>query len=102
MGKRPSYLHFIDRIDVNSNYEPNNCKWSTTLEQSRNKRNSILLTFDNETKNMTEWAQIYNMHRKTLEWRLWKGMSVKQALETPIDNKFKIKRKKENELLLQI
>ena len=31
--------HSIDRIDVNGNYEPGNCKWSTNQEQARNKRN---------------------------------------------------------------
>ncbi len=30
----------IDRINVNGNYEPSNCRWVTMLEQSKNKRNS--------------------------------------------------------------
>lgn len=35
----------IDRKDVNGNYEPNNCKWSTILEQAGNKRNTIRVSF---------------------------------------------------------
>lgn len=38
MGECPSPDHSIERTDVNGNYEPGNCCWATTEEQSRNKR----------------------------------------------------------------
>jgi hypothetical protein len=38
MGPKPTPLHSIDRIDVNGNYDPSNCKWSTSSEQQKNKR----------------------------------------------------------------
>lgn len=38
MGRKPSPSHSLDRIDVNGNYEPSNCRWATPLEQRLNQR----------------------------------------------------------------
>lgn len=59
----------IDRIDVNGNYEPNNCRWITIQEQERNKTNTVYMTYKGQTKPLVEWAEIYNINRTTLRHR---------------------------------
>ncbi len=37
MGRRPSKLHTLDRIEVNGNYCKKNCRWATRRQQSQNR-----------------------------------------------------------------
>jgi hypothetical protein len=75
----------IDRIDNNGNYEPGNVKWSTKKENGRNKRNNVLLTYNGQTKTITEWAEEYNIHHVTIKDRIDKqGFTVEQALTAPL------------------
>lgn len=60
----------IDRIDVNGNYEPNNCRWATNIEQSRNKQNTLYYTIDGITKPFREWCDIYDINYKKAHSRL--------------------------------
>lgn len=71
----------IDRIDVNGNYEPSNCKWSTLKEQSRNKRDTLLLTVDGVTKPLVEWCELRNIPYATAYYRYHRGMSAENVLK---------------------
>ena len=42
MGNKPHPTYSIDRIDVNGNYEPSNCRWASKSVQSQNQRPRIL------------------------------------------------------------
>ena len=71
----------IDRIDVNGNYCPENCRWVTHREQMRNTRNNHLITYNGETKTMAEWSEIVGIKYHTLKRRLNAyGWSVERAL----------------------
>jgi hypothetical protein len=70
----------LDRKDPNGDYEPTNCRWATMLEQQRNRRNNRVLTLGFETRCVQAWADLTGIKRTTIEARLRRGWSVKEAL----------------------
>ena len=80
MGARPSEDHSIDRICVDGDYAPGNCRWATVEEQQNNKRNSEKHLYVGEMLTVTQIAQRADVNYKTLSGRLRRGLSLEEAL----------------------
>lgn len=60
----------IDRIDVNGNYCPENCRWVDRRVQANNMRVNRMITYNGETDTLANWSRRLNINYYTLEQRL--------------------------------
>jgi hypothetical protein len=84
----PPVKHELDRINNNGDYEPGNCRWATSSEQSRNTRMTIMLERNGENKSLSDWADIFNIRAKTLWSRLYVSKwDQERAFTEPVRNR---------------
>lgn len=73
----------IDRIDGNKNYCPENCRWATQYEQSNNRCNNHLLTYNGKTQTIRQWSDETGIEWYTINNRLSRGWSIERTLTEP-------------------
>lgn len=73
----------IDRIDVNGNYCPENCRWIPLSEQQKNRTICKYIEIDGRTQIQSDWAREYGLKPRVLAWRLRHGWDLMDALLTP-------------------
>lgn len=59
----------IDRIDVNKNYSPDNCRWTTIKEQAKNKRTNHFVIVNGQKMTLSECSEKYSIPKSTLRYR---------------------------------
>lgn len=66
----------IDRINNNEGYSPENCRWTTSYEQSRNKRTNITIEFQGKRQCLQDVADSLGVNRSTLNYRYKHGLPL--------------------------
>ena len=87
----------IDRIEVNGNYEPNNCRWITRKEQMRNTRKNVYI----DGKCLSQIAEEHNLPVGRVVDRYSRGHKTIEELLTPV-NELRVTRRADGKTLTQI
>lgn len=75
----------IDRIDVNGDYTPENCRWIPKSEQSANRRSCLMIKYKGRTQNLKQWCDELGLNYKRTHNRITHlGMSFEDAISRPV------------------
>lgn len=76
MGKKPTPLHSLDRINPLKGYGPDNCRWATMKQQQNNRTNNLAITYNGETLTMPDWSKRFGIPIETMRQRLKRGLPL--------------------------
>ncbi len=95
MGEKPEGAS-LDRIDNNSGYSPENCRWADAKTQGNNKRNNRMLTIGDRTQTLKQWSLESSISEYTIRSRIRMGWEPIKAITIPSDKRRSTKRKRIN------
>jgi hypothetical protein len=84
MGEKPGSEYSLDRIDVNGNYAPSNCRWASQKEQMRNRRGTKLVEYRGAIKSLAELAENAGLDYYLVRNRIRRGWPIERALVTEV------------------
>lgn len=87
MGRKPTGLHTLERLDNDKGYSPENCVWGTQKDQLRNTRRNRLITCNGKTQCLSAWAEETGVRAGAIRKRIVElGWPVEKALYTPTES----------------
>lgn len=86
MGPRPSPDHTIEREDNDGPYSPENCRWATRREQSRNRACNRFVEIEGQTYRAIDLARITGRRLDTIMKRVARGLPYEQVIQAERNN----------------